>query len=490
MQNLFIRSKFLIPLSEKLGIEKRIEDGFVLTENKKIIKVGEYTPEIGSQIIQNYRETLRIIGSDKTENYTVEDIVQINGVTIPGFVKAHGHDHESPIIGIAKDVPLTEWLDNAVNYFTNFLSERAEILEEKLQKSPHLVTYLKARLDDLSFGITACLTHHCNFNKYFIKEIAEANSLACTKMVLAIGSQDRNYDERILDIPHSVAISRLDEAFETYQDQENFWVIPGPDQLFSNGPDLLKALKKWANEHPPNLIHIHSSEEPETTKWFTETYGMTPVQYADSIGFLDERTILAHQVNSTDEDLAILKRSKAQIVHNPLANTILGSGMPPILRMLDLEIPMAISTDGSGSADNQNIINAARVASQYQKAFNKNPRALPAQKALEMITVEPAKMLGLNCGSLETGKDADIIVIDLEKPNLIPTRLNTVVENIIWAATGAEIRFVISNGHLTINNYSFTYLNANKILEDVQVLAKEFDVYMQEVAPHRGTGIQ
>ena len=134
MQNLFIRSKFLIPLSEKLGIEKRIEDGFVLTENKKIIKVGEYTPEIGSQIIQNYRETLRIIGSDKTENYTVEDVVQINGVTIPGFVKAHGHDHESPIIGIAKDVPLTEWLDNAVNYFTNFLCERAEILEVKLQK--------------------------------------------------------------------------------------------------------------------------------------------------------------------------------------------------------------------------------------------------------------------------------------------------------------------------------------------------------------------
>lgn len=128
-------------------------------------------------------------------------------------------------------------------------------------------------------------------------------------------------------------------------------VVPGPDQCFSNGPELLKALKKWAKDHD-TLIHIHSSEEPGTTKWFVETFKETPVEYFKRIGFLDSRTILAHQVNTTQHDLEILKETGAKVVHNPLANTVLSSGMPPIRQMVEMGIPVCISTDGNGSADN------------------------------------------------------------------------------------------------------------------------------------------
>jgi 5-methylthioadenosine/S-adenosylhomocysteine deaminase len=112
------------------------------------------------------------------------------------------------------------------------------------------------------------------------------------------------------------------------------------------------------------------SEEPKTTAWFVKTYGMTPVEYAHSIGFLDTETILAHQVNCTENDLTIIKKTGAKVVHNPLANTILGSGMPPLKKMEEMGIPYVISTDGSGSADNQDILLAARSAAQYQKAFH------------------------------------------------------------------------------------------------------------------------
>ncbi|GIQ90386.1 hypothetical protein KIPB_013164, partial [Kipferlia bialata] len=132
-------------------------------------------------------------------------------------------------------------------------------------------------------------------------------------------------------------------------DVPRFTLVPGPDQFFSNGGELLKALKAWSDAKG-RLVHIHSSEEPGTTKWFRETYGMTPVEYADSIGFLGPRTVVAHQVNCTEHDLELLAERQVKVVHNPLANTILSSGMPPIPEMIEKGITVAISTDGSGSA--------------------------------------------------------------------------------------------------------------------------------------------
>ncbi len=488
-QRLFLRTRFLVPLSDHIGRNKRIEDGYILTENSKILEVGEFSPEVGRRIIKQYNSSLTILGNSNVKSPSVDDMKIINGVALPGFVKAHGHDHESPLIGITKDVPLTVWLDEAVNYFTGFLNEKFDDLKEEFGKSPYLITYLKAKLDDIQYGITSCMTHHCNFNKYHVDDLVEAVKIAGTKIIIAVGSQDRNYDSRILDSPPRMAIERLDRYYEQYKNIKNIRIIPGPDQFFSNGPELLKALKEWATDHK-TLIHIHSSEEPGTTKWFKEEYGMTPVEYGESIGFLDENTILAHQVQTTENDLEILAKTGTKIVHNPLANTILGSGMPPILKMLNKDIPVVISTDGSGSADNQNIINAARVASQYQKAYHTNAKVLPAQKILEMITVDSANMLRLNTGSLEPNKDADIVVVDLDLPNMIPTRRDTVIENLIWAANGNEISYVVANGKVLMYNYNFITLDKREICQNVQLLAEKFEKYMEQARPRKETGIQ
>ena len=159
-------------------------------------------------------------------------------------------------------------------------------------KSPFYVSYLKARLDDISFGITTAVTHHCNYNKYHADELVQANDTAGTRLFIGVGSQDRNYDDRILDTVDE-AIDRLDTYDARHKENKRATIIPGPDQLFSNGPELLQALKKWANEHG-TIIHIHSSEEPATTQWFKEKYGMTPIEYANSINFLDNKTLRAY----------------------------------------------------------------------------------------------------------------------------------------------------------------------------------------------------
>ena len=482
MKYKLIRSRFLIPVNDRIGRDKRIEDGFVLIEDDKIIDFGEYIPAIGKSVMEKYGNQLEIIGSE--DNKTVP---LLECAMLPGFVKAHGHDHESPIIGVAKDVPLTPWLDGAVNLFTGFMNEKREKLTEKFGKSPNLLTYLKARIDDIYYGITSSMVHHCNFNKYHVDEIVEANTQAGTKMIVAVGSQDRNYDPRILDIPHTVATERLDKYQEKHGNVERVEIIPGPDQLFSNGPELLKSLKNWANERG-KLLHIHSSEEPNTTKWFTKEYGMTPIKYANSIGLLDENTVLAHQVNNTEEDLEILAKTGAKVVHNPLANTILGSGMPPIIRMMEMGIPVVISTDGSGSADNQNILSAARAAAQYQKALHQDASLLKSQKLIEMITIEPAKYLRMKAGSIEKGFDADVVLIDLTRPNLTPSRIDNVVENLVWASDGSELKYVIANGKLLLDNKTYKTIDSNKILREVKELSEMLMEYKAVTREIVGTG--
>ena len=486
-KHILIRSKFMVPMSRNMGLSKRIHDGYVLTENDKITEAGDYTVEIGDRIISDYGNDLFIIGSEKQRNYTIDDIVCNETCLLPGFVKAHGHDHESPIIGIAKDCPLTEWLDGAVNLFTGFIDEKREDLADRFGKSPHLVTYLKARIDDIHYGITASMVHHCNFNKYRVGDLVEANKQAHTKMIVAVGSQDRNYDDRVLDIPHHLAVDRLNDYHKKFGDIERTWIIPGPDQFFSNSPELLKALKRWSKDNG-TLIHIHSSEEPKTTAWFTETYGMTPIEYADSIGFLDPETILAHQVNNTGKDLTIIKETGAKVVHNPLANTILGSGMPTLKKMTEIGIPYVISTDGSGSADNQDILSAAKLAAQYQKALHQDATFLTSDVLLQKITIEPAEYLHLNTGSLESGKDADMVLIDLTRPNLIPSRLDNIIENVIWASDGSEIKTVVANGKVLKLDYRFTRLDFDTVIREVQALSEMLAEHMTTARKISGTG--
>ena len=486
MTTIFARARFLLTMKEKDNKLERISDGFILTKQSKIILVGPYSDSIGDDILEKYgKDNFLIIGNLEVKNPILTDLKQINDVILPGFVKLHGHDHESCLIGVSRDQPLTQWLDTSVNIFTGFLHEHEEELKKDFEGvSPYYIAYLKARLDDISFGITSAVTHHCNFNKYHVKELIDANEKMGTRIFIAVGSQDRHYDPRILDTPEE-AIERLNK-YEKYQTERSI-VIPGPDQFFSNGPELLKVLKKWSRERN-KLLHIHSSEEPATTEWFTMKYRMTPIEYGQSIGFLDDKTLLAHQVNTTKNDLGIIKETHAMVVHNPLANTILGSGMPPILDMIKEGVPVAISTDGSGSADNLNFLNAARTASQYQKAFTKNANVLPAEEVLKRITKIPAEMIKVNAGILEPGKDADFILIDLSKPNLTPTRLETVVENLIWASAGNEIRTVVANGELLIDSYEYLKIDKNQILTNIQCLADKFEIFKKKIEISKVTG--
>lgn len=483
---LLCRADFLLPLAAP-DRSRRIADGFVLSRGPDLVEVGPWTPDVEAR--------LTALG-DAVEVYGAQPggppFPRLRGVLVPAFVKAHGHDHEQPLIGIAKDEPLTAWLDHAVNPFTRFLNQHTEALTDALGCPPHLATYRMARVCDVHYGITASMVHHCNFNKYHLAEIAQANEAAGTSMIVAVGGQDRFYFEELLDTPEE-AVARLDRALELQADLQRTTFCPGPDQLFSNSREVLVPLKAWAREHG-TLFHVHSSEEPKTTLWFSEQIepGLTPIEYADAIGILDEHTVVAHQVNCGPRDLEILARTGTKVVHNPLANTILGSGMPPVPEMRAAGIPVAISTDGSGSADNQNILAAARLAAQYQKARLADATVLTAQEVLEMITVVPNAVLGTRQGELRAGLQADWVLVALDRPNLVPTRLDNVVENLIWAADGGEIDAVVSRGRvLKAGGRVLPFADgttAESVMAAVQQLSELYAEHQRTAPELQGTG--
>ncbi len=481
-----VRAEFLLPLAAPDRGE-RIRDGYLLSEGEVIREVGRWTRDTGGRIRETYGSELRLLDGSPPG----AEVPRLRAVLMPAFVKAHGHDHEQLLIGVAKDEPLTAWLDHAVNPFTRFLNTQYERLGRELGASPHLVTYRLARLCDIHYGITTSLVHHCNFNKYHVPELAQANEAAGTTMVVAIGGQDRNYVAEALDKPEE-AVSRLDAALAIPGLRRTSF-CPGPDQFFSNSRAMLTPLKAWARQHG-TLFHIHSAEEPGTTRWFSREVepGLTEVEFAASLGLLDEDTMLAHQVNCGPRDVGILAATRTKVVHNPLANAILGSGMPPILEMLAAGVPVAISTDGSGSADNQNILAAARLAAQYQKARHQDATVLPAQRLLEMITSVPASFLRQNQGELGPGRLADWILIDVDRPSLTPTRLDNLVENLIWATDGSEVDTVVARGRVLKQGGRVLPFadgtDAAEIMAAAQRLSELFAEYRLTAPEMRGTG--
>ena len=484
------RAKFMLALAEP-DRSLRIQDGYVLTRGAVILEAGPYSAEVGHRLRTTWGSQLEVLHTCR-EIPSQDPIPMQNMLLLPAFVKAHGHDHEQPLIGIAKDQPLTQWLDHAVNPFTGFLNARRAELTAELGCTPQLATYRMARVCDIHYGITAALVHHCNWNKFHLEDIAQANEGAGTTLIVAVGGQDRFYAPELLDRPGD-ALKRLEKALAIQAGCGKTTFAPGPDQCFSNSRQALVPQKAWAREHG-TLFHIHSSEEPETTRWFTRDIepGLTPVEYFHQIGILDAGTVLAHQVNCGPRDVELLAASGAAVVHNPLANTILGSGMPPLMDLIRAGVPVAIATDGSGSADNQNILAAARLAAQYQKALHQDATLLPSQQLLEMITVAPSRILRMDRGELSAGRQADFVLLDLARPNLVPTRLDNLTENLIWAADGSEISTVVAGGRLVKHDgVVLPFKDGTRpedVMAQVQALAEGFVQYQRSAPEVSGTG--
>jgi 5-methylthioadenosine/S-adenosylhomocysteine deaminase len=200
----------------------------------------------------------------------------------------------------------------------------------------------------------------------------------------------------------------------------------------------------------------------------SKKYGTTPVKHLQNLGLLSSSLIACHCVWLTEEEMDLLARFGVRVVHNPESNMKLASGVAPVPDLLARGVPVGLGTDGCASNNNLDLFQEMDFAAKLHKVHRLDPTVMPAQTVLEMATLGGARVLGMEeeIGSLEVGKKADIIILDLDRPHLQP--VYNIVSHLVYSATGADVRDVIIDGKLVMENRNLLTLDEKKILDTAQ----------------------
>ena len=179
-------------------------------------------------------------------------------------------------------------------------------------------------------------------------------------------------------------------------------------------------------------------------------HGKRPVEYLEEIGFLGSNVIIAHGIWLDDNEIALLKKHNVTIVYNPASNMKLASGVLPYEKLTKAGVRVCLGTDGSASNNNLDMFEEMKLATLLQKSTDCNPTVLPAKECFETATLNGAKSLGLNCGTIKEGELADLLLIDLNNTKLNPNY--NLVSNLVYSATGDCVDTTICNGKILMHN--------------------------------------
>jgi len=218
-------------------------------------------------------------------------------------------------------------------------------------------------------------------------------------------------------------------------------------------------------------VLIHFAETEDEVRIAREQYKMTPAGYLESIGFWGPKTIAAHGIWVTDDDIAILARRGVRIAHNPESNMKLASGAAPVVGYLAAGVAIGLGTDGAASNNDLDMFEAMRQASFLAKHANHDPTVVPARTALDLATIGGARALGMDrlIGSLEPGKRADLIAVSVGAARQTP--LYDAVSHIVYTTRGDDVRTTIVNGKVLMKDRQMRTLDRAAVIAAANRLA-------------------
>jgi 5-methylthioadenosine/S-adenosylhomocysteine deaminase len=419
---------YILPIDEGLSV---IRNGAVVIKGTEILEVGT-----SDNILKKYVSDTIIKGENK--------------VVLPGFVNTHTHAAMVYFRGIADDLPLTEWLKNYIWPAENkwlspqFISDAIEL----------------ACLEMLKGGVT---TYN---DMYFFEDSAgDSSKKIGMRAVLGCG---------ILDFP-TVSAKTPDEYLENAERFVSNWkgdelITPciAPHAIYTCSSETLRKSKSLSQRLGVPL-HIHLSETEWEVGEIKFKHKKRPVEYLESLGFLDENVLAAHCIWIEDNEIEILAKRKVGISHCMESNLKLASGFAPVVTMLQTGIKVTFGTDGAASNNDLNILSEMSTTAKVHKALSNNPTVLDAKTVLLMSTRWGAEVLGLGekVGSLEKGKLADIITIDLKKPHLTP--LYDVYSHIVYASMASDVDTVMVNGSIVVKDRKLLTADEEEILVNARI---------------------
>jgi 5-methylthioadenosine/S-adenosylhomocysteine deaminase len=296
---------------------------------------------------------------------------------------------------------------------------------------------------------------------YFEDTVAEVTKQAGLRGVLGetvIGFPAPDYKTP------QASLAAIEQFFKQYANDPLIVPAVAPHAIYTVPNDVLQAARALANRYQKPL-EIHLAETKTENDESLAKRKMTPTAALDSLGVLNGWTLAAHGVWLSDADMAILKRRDTGLAHNPSSNMKLASGVARVVKILSLGIPMGLGTDGvAGSNNDHNMMEEMDLAAKLQKVTTGDPRALPAEQAVEMATIIGARALHMEklIGSIEKNKRADMITISLAGAHAVP--LYNVYSQMVYALKGSDITDVMVNGRPIVRDRRMLTLDARPIM--------------------------
>jgi 5-methylthioadenosine/S-adenosylhomocysteine deaminase len=419
------------------GQRRVIVDGAVAVQGESIVAVG------ASAAIESRYEAAKRIEAR-------------GALVMPGLINGHAHAAMSLFRGMADDLSLDDWLHKYI-----FPAEARNVNEEFVIWGTRL-----GILEMLRGGITTYADMY-----YFEDAVARVTKEAGMRGVLG---------ETIIDFP-APDNKTLAEAYAYVQKYLDHWkgdplitAAAAPHSIYACSEKTLQDSAALARRNgAPILIHI--AEAPFELEQSRAKHGLSPVTYLERAGILGPDVVGAHCIWVDAGDISILVHFNVGCIHNPSSNMKTASGVMPVVEMLTAGEAIGLATDGAASNNNLDMFEEMDLAAKLQKAWRRNPSALPAEQVVEMATITGARALHLEkyIGSLEAGKKADLIVVDTGAPHAVP--MYNVYSQIVYALKASDVRTAVIAGKIVMEDRRMLTLDEKAILAKSQEYRRQIE---------------
>ena len=403
----------------------------------------------GDILIEN--DTIKSIGFiNQRDTEGAQVIDGRHTLAMPGLINTHTHAAMTLLRSYADDMELMPWLNDKI------WPAEAKFVNEYIYWGSAL-----AAVEMIQSGTTTFADMYDSMH-----EVAKVVDESGLRANLARGCVVFS-DPELKNIQKNV---RLYENFHN-QSEGRIKVWFAPHAPYTCPPDYLEKIVEAAKSCNTG-IHVHLAETLDEQRQIAEGYGKTPTEYLNDLGVFELPTIAAHSVYLNDSDIAILKEHNVGIAHNPSSNLKLASGIANIPKYLQAGLNVGIGTDGCSSNNTLNMFKEMTICSFVQKVNAMDPTVLPAEEILQLATIGGARALRWDdeIGTLEVGKKADLILIDLDKPHFAPW--NNSVSDLVYSAQGSDVKTTIVNGKILMKDYKVLTMDVERIMAEANRIAR------------------
>lgn len=434
----------------------------ILIRNARILPIDETMSVVESGWIHVEGDTITALGSGEPPAVENVEVVDAGGdVVMPGMVNPHAHLAMTLFRGLGEDVD-----DRLFRYVLPM--ERKFVTPEMVR-----VGTLLGALESIEGGVTTIADMY-----YYETEVGRALDQAGLRGV--VGQTIATFDppdHKTVD----EGFALVEELVAEFSGHERIVPSIAPHAPYSTDIDVMARVASWAHDHPNVPVQLHLAEMDSEMEWCRKHHGLRPVAVVEKAGLLIRGLIAAHCLHIDPFEIERMARSGVGVAHNARSNAKAGRGIAPVEAMRAAGIKVGIATDGPMSGNTLDLFAQFGPVSMFQKILGHSRKPMPAAQVIRMATLEGAQVLGLGdrIGSLEVGKKADLVRIDLSAPRMQP--IYDIYATLVFSAMPVDVRDVMVGGRWIMRDRDVKSLERRKILRDAGQIATAFKAEMARI---------